>query len=165
MTGTTIGDPAAEAAEALAKLRATRPELAAALAKIVKVVVDEAARTPRFAKSLSAALNADGPSPTAVTPAPARAPAKATATRASSRRRALGVIDPFAVYRDTGDSGLRESLEALELEQLKDIIAEHGMDHDKLAMKWRIKDKVVGRIVDKVSARSAKGAAFRAVMD
>jgi hypothetical protein len=130
---------------------------AAALAKVVKVLIDEAVRTPRFANSLTAALNAVDSSPLKASPAPAK--------RTPSRRRAPGVIDPFALYGEIGESGLRDRLGALELEQLRDIIAEHGMDHDRLAMKWKTKARVIDRIVDKVSARTAKGSAFRTESD
>jgi hypothetical protein len=49
----------------------------------------------------------------------------------------------------------------LELEELRDIIAEHGMDADKLAMKWKDASRLVERIVERVGARSEKGSAFR----
>ncbi|MFG2683889.1 hypothetical protein ACGFYH_34245, partial [Streptomyces sp. NPDC048392] len=49
----------------------------------------------------------------------------------------------------------------LTLEQLRDIIAEHGMDHDRLAMKWKDPQRVIDRIVERVESRTAKGAAFR----
>jgi hypothetical protein len=71
------------------------------------------------------------------------------------------VIDPFAVFTDKGETGLRERLAALNLEQLRDIVAEHGMDHDRLAMKWRDSRRVIDRIVDRVAARTTKGSAFR----
>lgn len=157
MTDGSADDSTLDIADALAKLRASRPELAAALGKVVKVVVDEAVRTPRFANSLTAALNSTGSAPVKASPAPAK--------RTPSRRRAPGVIDPFAVYGAIGDSGLRDQLGALELEQLRDIIAEHGMDHDRLAMKWKTKGRVIDRIVEKVSARTAKGSAFRTESD
>jgi hypothetical protein len=70
-------------------------------------------------------------------------------------------LDPFALYANGGEDGLRTRLEALDLEQLRDIIAEHGMDHDRLAMKWKDQARVVERIVERVGTRSAKGSAFR----
>jgi hypothetical protein len=72
------------------------------------------------------------------------------------------MIDPFAVYNDGGEAGLRERLASLDLEQLRDIVSEHGMDYDKLAMKWKTPERVVERIVDRVVTRLAKGSAFRA---
>ena len=136
-----------KAAESLVKLDASRPELAEILAKLVGVVADEAARTPRFAKALTTALSSGSADP----------PPKPKGTR----RRAPGVVDPFAVYGDVGQDGLREQLGRLDLEQLRDIVAEHGMDHDRLAMRWKNPKRVIDRIVEKVSARTAKGSAFR----
>jgi hypothetical protein len=65
------------------------------------------------------------------------------------------------VYAEVGEVGLRERLSGLQLEQLRDIIAEHGMNTDGLAMRWTKADRVVGRIVDRVVDRAAKGDAFR----
>ena len=76
-------------------------------------------------------------------------------------RRAPGVFDPFAVFYEGGSEGLRTRLDALGLEQLRDIVAEHGMDNDRLAMRWKTRDRVISRIIDRVEARAAKGSAFR----
>lgn len=125
--------------------------LASRLARLVQVVATEAARTQRFARALSKALD-ETPS--------AAASDRGDNTR-RNQRRSPGVIDPFAVFTDKGETGLRERLAALNLEQLRDIVAEHGMDHDRLAMKWRDSRRVIDRIVDRVAARTTKGSAFR----
>ena len=39
-------------------------------------------------------------------------------------RRAPGVVDPFAVFADGGEEGVRRSLSQLWIEQLKDVVAE-----------------------------------------
>ncbi len=90
---------------------------------------------------------------------PKDTPTDRNSTRRSNRR-SPGVIDPFAVFTEGGEIGLRERL-ALSLEQLRDIVAEHGMDHDRLAMKWKDRQRVADRIVDRVAARMTKGSAFR----
>ena len=41
------------------------------------------------------------------------------------------------------------------------MIAEHGMDTDRLAMKWPDPERVVARIVDRVIERATKGDALR----
>jgi hypothetical protein len=139
-----------KAGEALTKLGASDPELAATLARVLGVVASEAARTTRFARALGKAL----------TPLDSH-----TAPRAAERprrsRRARGVIDPFAVFTEAGETGLRSSLGELGLEQLRDIVSEHGMDHDRLALKWKDPQRVIDRIVERVESRTAKGAAFR----
>lgn len=138
--------------DAVLALGATRPELAVSIAALTTSVVAEAARTPRLANAMQAALTQ------AVEPAPA---GQSRARRPA--RRAPGPIDPFAVYAEGGEPGLREELLALDLEQLRDIVAQHGMDHDRLAMKWKDPSRVIDRIVDKVTSRVAKGSAFRDV--
>ncbi|WP_285571482.1 hypothetical protein [Streptomyces sp. RTGN2] len=139
-----------EAVEALTKLGASDPELAATLARVLGVVASEAARTTRFARALAKALT---PPDAQTTPRPAERPRRS--------RRAPGVIDPFTVLAESGETGLRSSLSELGLEQLRDIVSEHGMDHDRLALKWKDPQRVIDRIVERVESRTAKGAAFR----
>jgi hypothetical protein len=140
-----------QAGEALLKLGASDPELAGTLARVLGVVATEAARTSRLAKALTKAL-ADPEPPTASRPS--------ERPRRPSRR-TPGVIDPFTVFAESGETGLRLRLKELTLEQLRDIISEHGMDHDRLAMKWKDPQRVIDRIVERVGSRVAKGSAFR----
>ncbi|MEV8082199.1 hypothetical protein [Pseudarthrobacter oxydans] len=133
-------------ADALVALGENRPELAVSLSSLITAIANEAARTPRFANSLQTSLSAS----LAELPRARR-----------TGRRAPGVIDPFAIYLDTDEKGLRACLADLDLEQLRDIVAEHGMDHDRLAMKWKDHQRVINRIVDKVISRTSKGSAFR----
>ncbi|GAB3949887.1 hypothetical protein [Streptomyces sparsus] len=139
-----------EAGEALTKLGASDPELAATLARVLAVVASEAARTTRFARALGKAL----------TPPDPQAESR-PAERPRRGRRAAGVIDPFAVFTEDGEAGLRSRLGGLDLEQLRDIVSEHGMDHDRLALKWKDPRRVIDRIVERVESRTDKGAAFR----
>ncbi|ROQ98134.1 hypothetical protein EDE04_4660 [Streptomyces sp. 2132.2] len=138
-------------AEALLKLGASSPELARTLSRVIEAVALEAARTARFSRTLGKALS--GPADTGQEQAVER--------RQRSSRRAKGLIDPFAVFAVSGEDGLRARLSALDLEQLRDIVAEHGMDHDRLAMKWKDPQRVLDRIVERVEARISKGSAFR----
>lgn len=144
-----LANVVARAADALLTLGDSRgQDLPRTLALLLEVIANEAARTPRFANSLSKALTA--------------APAPPTDARPHRpHRRAPGCLDPFAVYAAQGEAGLRALLGELSLEQLRDIIAEHGMDHDRLAMKWKDPARVIDRIVERVTARAAKGSAFR----
>ncbi len=75
-------------------------------------------------------------------------------------RRPAAVLDPVEVIRE-GDAVLRTRLEALSLEQLRDIVADHGMDPGKLVMKWKDSARVIERIVEISLGRSQKGDAFR----
>ena len=75
-------------------------------------------------------------------------------------RRPAAVMDPVAVVRD-GQDVLNARLAELSLEQLRDIVADYGMDPGKLMMKWKDPQKVAERIVDIALTRSQKGDAFR----
>jgi len=116
-----------------------------ALKRAFDAILKEAAANPTFAQRLNAAL------------------AGQTQTRPTQRsgRRKPGVLDPFSLYSDRGDA-LRQALASLDIEQLKDIVAEHGMDLPKLAMKWKRPERLIDLIVTTVRSRSRKGDAFRA---
>lgn len=146
MTTSEATENAQAAADALLALGSSRPELATTLSSLIVAIAQEAARTPRFANALQSATSPNS----ADTPKVRR-----------TGRRAPGVIDPFAIYSEADEQGLRERLASLSLEQLRDIVAEHGMDHDRLAMKWKDSQRVIDRIVEKVVSRASKGNAFR----
>ncbi len=74
--------------------------------------------------------------------------------------RTPSVFDPVAVYQE-GDEILRQRLAALDLEQLRDIVAEYGMDPGKLVLKWKTTERVIEHIVETAAARTKKGEAFR----
>jgi hypothetical protein len=78
----------------------------------------------------------------------------------SRNRRKPAPFDPFVVY-EQGEASLRICLAELDLEALKDIVAEHGMDPGKLVLKWKTKDRILEHILSTVQARSKKGDAFR----
>jgi len=76
-------------------------------------------------------------------------------------RRDAPVLDPFEIYREDPDT-LTARLSALDLEQLRDVVASFGMDPRRLVMKWKTPDRVVAHVVETVRTRSRKGDAFRA---
>lgn len=121
------------------------------LLSLARVVADEAERNPEFAQKIGAALgieqrDGDG---------------KKEDGGRSRKRRAPAAFDPVAVLRAEGDSELRSRLSTLDLEQLKDIVAQHGMDPGRLVMKWKTRERVVNRIVEMSMSRASKGDAFR----
>ena len=137
---------------ALLALHAADPDLARRLARLSEVVLAEASKTQRFARALKRAI--EGP----------KGEQSVRTDSGGGRRtgrRNPGVLDPFSIYAESGELGLRERLQTLDLDQLRDVVAEHGMDHDRLAMKWKDPQRVMDRIVERVSARAAKGDAFR----
>ena len=149
-----------------ARQSAEQDDLAELLTKLAAAVADEASHNVRFRSRLSDVLNISCPqSALAATDGavPVNRPPSVGASKPQVKRgrRAPGPWDPFTVYAELGEPGLRDRLNALELEQLRDIIAEHGMNHDGKAMRWKTADRVVGRIVERVVDRAAKGDAFR----
>ncbi len=115
---------------------------------LVKVVADEAARNPEFTRLLEEALNIK------------EKPVKQAASRAANRR-APAVLDPIELARD-GEAALRAKLSDLSLEQLKDIVADYGMDAGKLVLKWKTPDRVIAKIVEISLGRVKKGEGFLA---
>ncbi|GAA4479497.1 hypothetical protein GCM10023094_24730 [Rhodococcus olei] len=144
-----------EAETSLVALVTANPAAGEALSRLVHAIAAEAARTPRFAKALADALGS-GPS-TASAPAAVRAAPKP----ASRSKRSKGLLDPFAVFEVSGEAGLRARLGTLTVDQLKDIVAEQGMNHDGAAMRWKTASRLVDRIVERVLARSSKGDVLR----
>ena len=128
------------------------------LRDLAAVVSDEAERNPEFSERLQAVLQL-----TAV-PAAGRshfAPRRAMSEpRRAANRRPPAVLNPIELALQ-GEAALRARLEPLTLDQLKDIVADYGMDQDKLVMKWRTSQRVIERIVETAVRRAHKGDAFR----
>lgn len=140
-----------ELEEALEKLlRRDEVDLSRALARLAAAVAEEAAVRPSFARKLRRALRGNG----------SRGKDSKQRGRSRSLRRPSGVLDPFELYK-LGEAHLRRELGHLEVDQLKDIIAEHGMDRDRLAMKWKTPGRLIDRIAETVKTRTSKGAVFR----
>lgn len=78
----------------------------------------------------------------------------------ASGKRSPALVDPIAVYKQ-GEGILKEQLEKLNTEQLKDVVAEYGMDTGNLVMKWRTKERIINFIIDMATDRSKKGESFR----
>lgn len=119
------------------------------LRTLFDVIADEAEHDPRFAARIASVMDATAATVGQATDGPRR-----------RNRRPPGAIDPFIVYTE-GEDALRQRLEELNIEQLKDIISEHGMDRAKLASKWKTKDRLVSHIVTTVREGANKGHAFR----
>ncbi|MCH4239067.1 MAG: hypothetical protein LKF71_02200 [Oscillospiraceae bacterium] len=74
-------------------------------------------------------------------------------------RREPAKVNPF-VLLEQGVEVLKTALEALDIEELKDVIAENGMDTAKLAMKWKDRNRLINHIIDTTQRRSSRGEAF-----
>jgi hypothetical protein len=119
----------------------------------VRVVIAEAERNPEFSRRLEEAVG--------LSETKARAPddkARQTPARAAHRR-APAVLDPVELARQ-GEPLLRARLGELTLEQLKDIVADYGMDPGKLVLKWKKPARIIDRIVGVSIGRAKKGEGF-----
>ena len=107
---------------------------------LLKQAVAEALRDPTFGRALRRALDEVLPK--------------------RPRRRAHPAIDPFALYDEGGEDALAEALSALDVDQLKDVVAHHKMDRAKLAMKWQTPERLIDLVVTQTKSRAHKGEAF-----
>jgi hypothetical protein len=121
---------------------------------IAKAVADEAEQNDRLRERLEAILRTDSPKRSA------SADGEGDVRRWGGRR-AAAALDPVEVVRQ-GEDELRSQLARLDLEELRDVVAQYGMDPGKLVMKWKDSARVIDRIVELASARARKGEAFRA---
>lgn len=130
------------------------------LSDLARVIADETERNPEFAQKVISALGTSE-IPNASAPPAARPPHPANTERRPKNRRAAAVLDPVEIAR-SGEEMLRARLRGLTVDQLKDIVAEYGMDPGKLVTKWKTADRIIDRIVEIALVRAQKGDAFRA---
>lgn len=140
---------------------------------LTRVVLAEADRNPDFANRLeqafSAALSArESPEAEMARESLGADDVYAAESHGDDRRpknrRPPAVLDPIEVAKE-GESALRWRLGALSVEQLKDVVADYGLDPSKLAMKWKTADRLIERIVEVSMGRMRKGDVFRGVKD
>lgn len=85
---------------------------------------------------------------------------KAKKKKRPSNRREAAILDPIAMISE--DEGLLiEKLQELTDVQLKNIIADYGMDPSKLAMKWKNRERLIDHIIGVARRRASKGDVFR----
>jgi hypothetical protein len=77
-----------------------------------------------------------------------------------SNRRPPAVLDPVHLARQ-GEDVLRTQLAKLDVEQLRDVVADYGLDTGKLVLKWRDPERIIERIIEVSRGRAQKGSAFR----
>ena len=134
-------------------------DLKRAMRNLAKVIGEEADRNSEFEARVREAL---GLSDTDAKHGSSRGKtiAEATGPTRGRNRRTPAELDPIEVVQE-GEQVLRDQLSHLTVEQLKDIVADHGMDPSKLVMKWRTRARIVDHIVEMANSRSRKGDAFR----
>lgn len=120
-----------------------------ALNDFIRVVAEEAERNPDFARRVEEVFG--------LQPKPPKPP-KLNTSRPANRRTAAA-LDPVQLVRQ-GEAALRMGLGRLDIEQLKDIVADYGMDPAKLVMKWKDPQRIIDRIVELSIGRARKGESF-----
>lgn len=133
------------------------------LNRLIRVVIEEAERNTDFEAALNDALGST-PSKRKPTNAEALGQVEDGEAKRGKNRRAPAALDPIQIARD-GEQALRAALEKLSLNQLRDIVAEYGMDPGRLVMKWNTPERVIDRIVEISITRAHKGSAFRKPSD
>lgn len=133
------------------------------LNRLIRVVIEETERNSDFEAALNDALGS-APSKRKPSKAEVLSQEEDGEVKRGKNRRAPAALDPVQVARN-GEPTLRSALEKLSLEQLRDIVAEYGMDPGRLVMKWNTPERVIDRIVEMSIARAHKGNAFRKPTD
>jgi hypothetical protein len=123
------------------------------LSALVSAITEEAEKNEAFRANIEGALGIN-----ALPSGPQAGAGKAAKQRGG--RRTPAVLDPVDLARQ-GEDALRAKISVLTLDQLRDIVAQYGMDPGKLVMKWKDVNRVMDRIVELALARSTKGDAFR----
>lgn len=130
-------------------------------AKLVQCLEDGGRRSPAARRSTELEASVQNAAPQADAPSELqKEQGDSTGGTRAKNRRAKAVLEPVSLVRD-GEQVLRAELEKLDLEQLRDIVAEYGMDSGRLVMKWVKTARVIDRIVEIASTRANKGHAFR----
>lgn len=112
--------------------------------KLSTCIADEITNNEEFSKKIGSIFEGEGPSVVKPKRTNRRAPAK---------------VNPFDLY-EHGNEALKTALEALGIEELKDVIAANGMDTARLAMKWKDRDRLINHIIEMTQRRSSRGDAF-----
>lgn len=118
------------------------------LRTLFNLIIEEAEKNDEFAKSLSTIFEDNG-----------RELKVSDAAKRGANRRDKAVLDPIKLAEE--NQLTKEALDVLTEKELKDIIAEHGMDSAKLAMKWKDKERLIQLILETSIRRASKGDAFR----
>ena len=125
------------------------------LLELAKVIADQAERDPEFARRVGEVLGMEE------RPSRNKATSATAPTGRPKHRRPPAALDPIAIARE-GEDALGSRRNQLSLDQLRDIVADYGMDPGKLVMKWKSSERVIDRIVEISMSRAQKGDAFRA---
>lgn len=69
-------------------------------------------------------------------------------------------VDIFEIYQKEGAEKLSVYLQSLEVQELRKVVLDHGLDPAQKVRRWRRKEKIIHFILDAVTKQMAKGGAF-----
>lgn len=127
------------------------------LKRLYHVIADEIKKNAKFDNKLNEALCFDDKH--SITKNTEKEAQDSSISRRPKNRRNAAAVDPIQTVKE-GQNVLREKLNSLTLEQLRDIVAEYGMDSANKVMRWKDITKVITHIVDYSDQRAQKGNAF-----
>lgn len=149
------------------------------LEQLFEIIVQEVNANHEFAKKIRGIFNANEKKPhqtsrrrggrgagelSATNPTEhANTALPSVTSKRKTRRRNAALFNPETILEEHGEGTLLDSLNQLEVDQLKDIVSEFGMDPAKKVMKWKKKDRFVAHIVEVTNHRLQKGGAFRRI--
>lgn len=133
----------------------------------LRAMATRAEQDPQLAAAIAAALEQSGfmrlATEGGARPTPAskrRTPGGGQAGGAAAQGDAL---DPFAVWRASGEEGLREALAGAALAELRAVVRAHRLDPARVSSRWTARERVAALIFDQVKARMRHGRAFERV--
>ena len=129
--------------------------VASALSRLTAIVIEEAAHNPDFASKIQFVFAEPG----------SCISEDDTSNETSNiqrrrNRRDPAVLNPFDMIQDN-EAKLIECLNALTEKELRDIIAQYGLDPTNRSMQWRKKERLIQGILEATHRKVAKGNAFR----
>lgn len=125
------------------------------LRRLMEAVIEEAESNSEFSEKLTTILDGN------IAEEPKKQnPTMITGAKRAGNRRDPAVLDPIVMI-ENDEATLWNKLQTLTDKELKDIIADYGMDPSKLAMKWKSRDRLIALIVETSRRRASKGDAFR----
>lgn len=134
---------------------------AEAAGKLLRELAERAERDPAFGSQLAEAVRASGLLEVAQQSAPIRKKAGGGAMRATAPTAEL--LNPFHVFRQHGEDGLRTQLAHLDIAALRQIVRAHRLDPARISARWTATDRVIALIVEQVRARANHGRAFERI--
>jgi hypothetical protein len=69
-------------------------------------------------------------------------------------------LDIYEIYQKQGAETLETALNSLELEELQKLVVENGLDPARKVRRWKTRTKIISHVVDSVTKKMEKGAAF-----